>query len=133
MGDSVDEQEERMIQRFREALNTWKRDRLFAGLSEETDSNSTERRIQEAHRMYYMILKRLKDQEIKNEQLKGQRGGGEDDIEILLRLLGPPDTWSESLMDRVRHIVMTDLYEYPLTFNTTLIEQFKQEPNFPVF
>ena len=129
-----DEQEERTIQRFREALNQWKRSTMFEGLSEETDSNSTDRRIAEAHSMYYMILNRLKDQEIKNQQVRFQRGGGiEVDVEKLLLLLGPPDNWTESLIDRVRHVIMTDLYEYPLTFNTTLIEQFKKEPNFPVF
>jgi hypothetical protein len=129
----TDEQEERIIQRFREALNKWKRTTMFAGLSEETDPNSTDRRITEAHTLYYMLLNRLKEQEIKNEQKRGQTGGGEKDAEQLLFYLGPPETWTESLIDRVRHVIMTDLYEYPLTFNTTLIEQFKQEPNFPTF
>ena len=130
----IDEQEERIIQRFREGLNQWKRTTMFAGLSEETDTNSTDRRITEAHMMYYALLNRLKEQEIKNKQIREQKGGGnEADVEKLLFLLGPPENWTESLMDRVRHIIMTDLYEYPLTFNTTLIEQFKQEPNFPVF
>lgn len=127
------EQEDRIIKRFREALNKWKQTTMFAGLSEETDSNSTDRRIMEAHGMYYMLLNRLKEQEIKNEQVRRQKGGGQQDVENLLLYLGPAETWTESLIDRVRHVIMTDLYEYPLTFNTTLIEQFKQEPNFPVF
>lgn len=132
MENLTEEQEERILKRFREALNNWKRSALFAGLSEETDNQSTDRRITEAHTLFYTLLNRLREQEAKNRELL-QKGGGEAVAEKLLLLLGPPETWTESLMDRVRHIIMTDLYEYPLTFNTTLIEQFKQEPNFPVF
>ncbi len=126
------EREEQFIQQFREALNNWKRETLFAGLSEETDSNSTDRRIAEAHELYYILLDKLREQELINKN-RVQKGGGEETINQLLSKLGPRENWSEALIDRVRHIIMTDLYEYPLTFNTTLIEQFKKEPNFPLF
>lgn len=125
------EREDQYIQDFRETLNKWKRDTLFAGLSEETDTNSTDRRIAEAHELYYILLDTLRKQELINKKL--QQGGGDEIVNTLLEKLGPREKWTESLLDRVRHIIMTDLYEYPLTFNITLIEQFKKEPNFPVF
>jgi hypothetical protein len=120
------------VQAFRKELNKWKKDTFFPRLVEENDSESIDRRIKEAHSMYETLMNRLHDMEQQIQQKKNQQGG---DIQAqkILDTLGPENTWSEALLDNARSILITDLFEYPLTFNSTLIDQFKQESDFPKY
>lgn len=121
------------IQSFRKALNEWKRRTFFEKLVKETDSESINRRIEEAHRLYRNLMTILDEAEQKNRQLTQIGGASKQEIQEILNTLGPQETWTESMLDSVRSILITDLFEYPLTFNSTLIDQFKATPNFPIF
>ena len=116
---------------FRKAINEWKRTTLFPKLNDETDPGSTDRRIQEAHALFTELIGKLGEAE-KNHQTPNQSGGGQN-VQTILATLGSEDSWDQSLLDRVRSALLTDLWEYPLTFNTRLIDQFKETPNYPIF
>ena len=123
--------EDPRIQAFRTALNEWKKKTFFPKLVEEGNSKSIERRIEEAETMYHAILDRLHEMEI--HMKSKQDGGANNEVAEIIQTLGPEDTWTEALLDNARSISCTYLKEYPLTFNTALIDQFKQQPNFPKF
>lgn len=118
--------EETQLQQFREALQDWKRTVLFQGLNNESDEGSIPRRLEEAHQMFFALTQQLNNTQ-PSEPTK--------EVETILKPLGAKDSWSESMLDNIRHILFTDLYEYPLTFNTTLIDQFETEEDedFPSF
>ena len=119
------------VQAFRKELNNWKKEHFFKKLVEEANSESEDRRIQEAHEMFENLMKHLQEME---RQIKAkQQVGGDASMEKILQTLGMEDTWTEQLLDEVRSALITDLYEYPLTFNATLIDQFKEQPNFPTY
>jgi hypothetical protein len=123
--------EDPRVQAFRKELNKWKKEHFFKKLVEEGNSESENRRIDEAHEMFHTLMNRVQAME---RQIKAkQRGGGDSEVELILETLGPEERWTESLLDSVRSILITDLYEYPLTFNATLIDQFKEQPNFPTY
>lgn len=115
------------INNFRKAINDWKRETLFKGLNNEGDKDSIQRRINEAQTLFFNLMKLINDRDTTKQN--------DNDINTILATLGDSSTWSESLIYNLRHIIFTDLYEYPLTFNTVLIDQFKnqEEEDFPVF
>ncbi len=81
--------------------------------------------------MFQILMKRLQEME---KILKAkQQVGGDAAVDQILSTLGPEDRWSEAMLDKVRSILITDLVEYPFTFNATLIEQFKKQPDFPTY
>ena len=116
---------------FRKAINEWKRTTLFPKLNNETDPDSTNRRIQEAHGLFTELMRKISEAE-KGIQSPPQSGGNQD-VQSILATLGSEESWDQSLLDRIRSALLTDLWEYPLTFNTRLIDQFKQTPNYPTF
>lgn len=119
------------VQAFRKELNKWKKEHFFKGLVNEANSESEDRRIDEAKAMYRQLMSRLREMEL---QIKAEvQVGGDNSVEQILETLGPEERWTEALLDQARSILITDLLEYPLTFNATLIDQFKQEPNFPTY
>lgn len=125
------------IVQFRTAINEWKRSTFFPQLVEENDSESIDRRIQQAHAMYYVLVDAIQklevDEEDQTEKTNPLQEGGQQEVEAIVSKLNPMDTLTESDYSKIRSILFTDLYEYPLTFNTSLIDQFKQEPNFQRF
>ena len=123
--------EDPRIQAFRKELNKWKKEQFFSKLVNEVDSESIDRRIEEAHDMFKKLMKRVQEME-HQIKLRGQMGG-DVQLNIILETLGPENTWTESLLDQVRSILITDLFEYPLTFNSALIDQFKEQPDFPTY
>jgi hypothetical protein len=106
-------------------LTEWKRTILFAGLNNEGDEESIQRRLEEAHTLFFQLMDYINSTETQIPK----------EIESLVVPLGDKLQWSESLLDKVRDIVFTDLYEYPFTFNESLIDQFKNEEDedFPTF
>ncbi len=123
--------EDPRVQAFRKELNKWKKETMFDGLVNEGNSDSEHRRMEEAKEMFQTLMKRLQEME---KMLKAkQQVGGNASVEQILSALGPEDRWSESMLDKVRSILITDLVEYPFTFNATLIEQFKKQPDFPTY
>jgi hypothetical protein len=123
--------EDPRVQAFRKQLNKWKKEYLFNGLSNEVNSDSEARRLEEARILFTNLMEKLHEME---QKLKAKKQTGGDPIfQQLLETLGPEERWSESLLDNVRSILITDLIEYPLTFNATLIDQFKQTSDFPTY
>lgn len=123
--------EDPRVQAFRKELNKWKKEHLFKGLVNEANSESESRRLYEAQELFTNLMAKIHEME---QQLKEKRQvGGNADVLKILETLGPEERWSESLLDNARSIAMTDLLEYPLTFNATLIDQFKQKPDFPTY
>ena len=123
--------EDPRVQAFRKELNKWKKEHLFEGLVNEANSGSEARRLEEAQELFRKIMSKLQEYE-KQLKVKRQIGGDTDVLEII-QTLGPEERWTESLLDKARSILITDLLEYPLTFNATLIDQFKQKPDFPTY
>jgi hypothetical protein len=95
------------------------------GLENEKDDEAITRRVEKAREFMKQINQKLTFDEMPSE------GGGED-TENLLNTLGSKETWTESLLDKIHSILLSDLYEYPLTLNTNLIDQFETE-NLPTF
>jgi hypothetical protein len=123
--------EDPRVQAFRKELNKWKKEHLFEGLVNEANSDSEARRLEEAEELFRKIMGKLQEYE---KQIKAKRQvGGDSDVLEILQTLGPEERWTESLLDKARSILITDLIEYPLTFNATLIDQFKQKPDFPTY
>lgn len=124
-------EQDKKVFEFRKAINEWKRTTLFPKLNNETDPGSTDRRINEAHGLFSELMQKLGEAEKKNQT--PIQSGGDQTIASILSTLGSEETWDQSLLDRVRSALLTDLWEYPLTFNTRLIDQFKETPNYPIF
>lgn len=121
------------VQTFRKELNKWKKEHFFQGLVNEANSESENRRIDEARRMFKVLMEKIKEMEQQIQSKKEEQEGGDQAVDELLSILGPEERWTETLLNQVRSILITDLLEYPLTFNSSLIDQFKQEPNFPTY
>jgi hypothetical protein len=119
------ESEEDSIKQFRNGLTEWKRTVLFQGLNNEGDEESIQRRMEEAHTLFFQLMDYINSETLEVPP----------EIESYVRPLGEKHQWSESLLDHVRDILFTDLYEYPFTFNEVLIDQFKEqeEEDFPTF
>lgn len=124
--------EDPRLQAFRNELNKWKKDTFFVKLVNEGDDESINRRIQEAHTMYETLMNKLHEMEQKIKP-QNQQVGGDSTIQNILAALGPENTWTESLLDGARSALITDLFEYPLTFKSDLIDEFKKRRNFPTF
>ncbi len=119
------ETEEDRIKKFRNGITEWKKTVLFNGLNNEGDEESIQRRLNEAHTLFFQIM----------DYINSTESHATKEVEPFVQSLGDKSQWSESLLDQVRDIVFTDLYEYPFTFNEALIEQFKTEEDedFPTF
>ena len=117
--------EEDSIQKFRNGITQWKRTVLFQGLNDEADEESIPRRLEEAHTLFFQLM----------DYINSETEAAPPEIESFVRPLGDKREWSESVLDHVRDILFTDLYEYPFTFNEVLIDQFKEqeEEDFPTF
>ena len=123
--------EDPRVQAFRKELNKWKKEHLFEGLVNEANSESEARRLEEAESLYRNLMDKLREME---QKLKASKQSGGDKVVLeLMETLGPEERWTESLLDNIRSILITDLVEYPLTFNATLIDQFKEKPDFPTY
>jgi hypothetical protein len=123
--------EDPRVQAFRKELNKWKKEKMFDGLVNEGNSDSEHRRLEEAKEMFQTLMKRI--QEMEKEMKARLQVGGNAAVDQILSALGPEERWSEAMLDKVRSILITDLVEYPFTFNATLIEQFKEQPDFPTY
>lgn len=128
----MSENQDEKLFAFRKAINEWKRNTLFKRLNDETDPGSTDRRIKEAHDLFLQIMAKIREVEQRLRTEGGQQGGDQE-LASILEKLGPEDTWDQPFLDKVRSSLLTDLWEYPLTFNTKLIDQFKDTPNYPIF
>lgn len=119
------EVEEDLVKKFRNGITDWKKKVLFAGLNNEGDEESIQRRLEEAHTLFFQIM----------DYINSTDPTPAAEIESFVRPLGDKSNWSESLLDQLRDIVFTDLYEYPFTFNESLIDQFKndEDEDFPTF
>jgi hypothetical protein len=119
------ESEEDSVKKFRTGITEWKRTTLFEGLNNEADEESIPRRLEEAHTLFFQVMDYINSVEVEPSK----------EIEAFVHPLGEKSTWSESLLDQVRDILFTDLYEYPFTFNEVLIDQFKndEDEDFPTF
>ena len=118
-------EEDDQIKKFRNGITEWKKTVLFAGLNNEGDDESIQRRLDEAHTLFFQLM----------DYINSTEGAPSKEIESFVRPLGEKSEWSESLLDKVRDIVFTDLYEYPFTFNEVLIDQFtnQEDEDFPTF
>lgn len=114
-----------MVKQFRNGITEWKRTVLFQGLNNEGDEESIQRRLDEAHTLFFQLM----------DYINSTEGQPAKEIESFVHPLGEKQQWSESLLDQLRDILFTDLYEYPLTFNEVLIDQFKdqEDEDFPSF
>lgn len=115
---------ETRVQDFRDKLAEWRSNVLFKGLPNDTREGSFTEVLKKAREVYYpQFIQRL--EELKTEPLTNS------DYDTVLATLGPSTTWSLTLLDDVRGILYSDLFQFPYTINTALIEQFKKE-NIPL-
>ena len=115
---------ETRVQDFRDKLAEWRSNVLFKGLPNDTREGSFTEVLKKAREVYYpQFIQRL--EELKTQPLT------KSDYDTVLATLGPADTWSLSMLDDVRGILYSDLFQFPYTINTALIEQFKKE-NIPL-
>jgi len=112
------------VQKFRDELADWRSRLLFKNLPNETHEGPFQEGLKKAREDYYpKFIERL-------EELKTQLPT-ESDIDTVFATLGPATTWTLDMLDQVRSILYSDLFEFPYTINTALIEQFKKE-NIPL-
>jgi hypothetical protein len=112
------------VEKFRDQLAEWRNRVLFKNLPNETREGSFQEGLRRAREEYYpAFIERL-------EELKKQPPTNSE-IDIILVALGPATTWTLSMLDDVRGILYSDLFQFPYTINTALIEQFKKE-NIPL-
>jgi len=112
------------VQNFRDKLAEWRSLVLFKGLPNETREGSFTEVLKKAREVYYpQFIKRL--EELKTQPLE------DSDYDTVLATLGPAAKWDLSLLDDVRGVLYSDLFQFPYTINTALIEQFKKE-NIPL-
>lgn len=115
---------EARVQDFRDKLAEWRSRVLFKDLPNETREGSFQEVLKKAREVYYpQFIQRL--EELKTQPLTNS------DYDTVLATLGPATTWNLSLLDDVRGVLYSDLFQFPYTINTSLIEQFKQE-NIPL-
>lgn len=112
------------VQQFRDKLAEWRNTTLFKNLPNETSEGSFQEGLKRAREEYYpKFIERL--EELKTQPLTNS------DYDTVLAALGPATNWSLSLLDDARGVLYSDLFQFPYTINTALIEQFKQE-NIPL-
>jgi hypothetical protein len=115
---------ETRVQDFRDKLAEWRSNVLFKGLPNDTREGSFTEVLKKAREVHYpQFIQRL--EELKTQPLTNS------DYDKVLATLGPANTWTLSLLDDVRGILYSDLFQFPYTINTALIEQFKKE-NIPL-
>ena len=115
---------ETRVQDFRDKLAEWRSNVLFKGLPNETREGSFTEVLKKAREVHYpQFIQRL--EELKTQPLTNS------DYDKVLATLSPANTWTLSLLDDVRGILYSDLFQFPYTINTSLIEQFKKE-NIPL-
>ena len=118
------QQQQQQIDTFREKLAEWRTKVLFKNLSNETHESAFKEALRTAREVYYpQFIQRI--EELKTEPLTNS------EIDTLLAILGKRTTWDLVFLDKVRTILHSDLVEFPYTINTALIQQFKEEENFP--
>lgn len=111
----VEDPDEKKIGLFRAALADWKRQTFFPQLNNGVSADTC---IEEASRLREQFAELL-------------LGKSVSDIPPLpapfLVILGTPDTWTETLRVLLNSALLTDLFEYPLTFDTEHIENILEE------
>ena len=107
----------RRVSEFRQALAKWKQHTLIPKDGDESD------KIEVAH----LLMEEL------NEMINAEDYVHTNDITpALAAILGPREEWSLSLILSIQSAITTDLFEYTLTFNTMLVDTFK-EKNYPLY
>jgi hypothetical protein len=112
------------VQKFRDQLAEWRSRVLFQNLPNETREGSFQEGLKKSREDYYpKFIERL-------EELKTEAPTNSE-IDTVFSALGPGTSWTLNMLDDVRSILYSDLFEFPYTINTALIEQFKKE-NIPL-
>jgi hypothetical protein len=120
--------EDTILEIFRKELNLWKKETLFPGLNNEGDVESIERRLDEAKSLFMDLMYYVNSYD-------DEKDDADPIPKKFMNLMGNKEFWSSSFKDKLRHILFTDLVEYPLTFNVSLINQFTndEDEDFPRF
>ena len=112
------------VQQFRDKLAEWRNSVLFKNLPNERREDAFQEGLKRAREEYYpKFIERL-------EELKTATPTNSE-YDIVLAALGPATTWTLSMLDDARGVLYSDLFQFPYTINTALIEQFKKE-NIPL-
>jgi hypothetical protein len=112
---------EERVEQFRDKLAEWRNTVLFKNLPNETHESAFTDGLTAAREVYYpQFIERL-GEIIKDKNLT------DSDIDTIYKTLGLIDTWTNKMLDQVRTILYSDLFEFPYTINTALIQQFKDE------
>lgn len=123
--NSVDKntEEDLLLDEFRIRINNWKLKTLLPDLSNRKNNAALYEKCALSKRLSLDLANRI----------NGRKGDPEFD-EVANYLLGPLEVrrWTTDFTSRIRHILSTDLYEYPLTFDKDLIQTFKNR-NYPMF
>lgn len=115
---------EERVQQFRDKLAEWRKTALFKNLPNETSEDSFQEGLRRARKEYYpKFIERL-------EELKTVPPTNSE-YDIVLAALGPATTWTLNMLGNARSILYSDLFQFPYTINTELIERFKKE-NIPL-
>ncbi len=116
--------DEQRIQNLRKRINEWKLKTMLPELSNRKNNGAVYEKSKLSKQLSFDLGTRI----IGNQ-------GDERFTEVSVYLLGPlgnPETWSHDFTTKVQNAITTDLYEYPMTFNTDLINTFKHR-NLPMF
>lgn len=116
--------EEKILYELRKRINEWKMKVMLPELSNRKNNAAIYEKTKLAKQLSYDLATRI----IGNE-------GDETFTEVANYILGPlgdSNGWSNYFTAKVRNIISTDLYEYPMTFNVDLINTFKNK-NLPMF
>ncbi len=52
----MEDSEEDLVKKFRNGITTWKKTVLFTGLNNEGDDESINRRLEEAHTLFFQLM-----------------------------------------------------------------------------
>ena len=122
--DTEDTVEDIELMNIRKRINEWKLKTMLPELSNRKNNKAVHEKCKLARQLSYDLASRL----IGNQ-------GDPRFTEVAQYIFGPmgnPMMWSNSFTSRVRNVISTDLYEYPMTFNTELITTFKNR-KYPMF
>jgi hypothetical protein len=116
--------EEQQIENLRKRINEWKLKTMLPELSNRKNNAALYEKSKLAKQLSFDLGTRI----IGNQ---GDNRFTEEAV-FLLGPLGNPDKWTHYFTTKVQNAITTDLYEYPMTFNTDLINTFKHR-NLPMF
>ena len=119
-----DDMEETILLELRKRLNEWKLKIMLPELSNRKNNAAIYEKTKLAKELSFDLAKRIIGEE-----------GAEQFNEVANYILGPlgdVNGWSTDFTAKVRNIISTDLFEYPMTFNVDLINTFKNK-NLPMF